>query len=603
MGKRSKELRKRKREQERRNNVVQSTSTNNVINCQPLIEVLDYVKPPQVSDSQFYHVLLTPFRKALWPLLDTIANAYEEKNPTTKKQRKHQMKKYNERNNDFDINNLLTNTSDIFVNLPLPNAINIIFELKKLSYEDMSHSGYKPFRTCIHPFVVERLSEKYSSISSQITSAFRDEREKDALRLLTEMRRRDDTPKLGTLQRWVRDCMNLNDFAGLNSKRSVELLDAIVRLQPVEWEWKKNNNQDNDHDRMDNHDGELNTVGEIRWSQSFFRYPKRNITAVDPHEIKYLTVTDAPNNFLSDKNDANYYHGVYGTRTREINCKNYMKNKNILLNNTENSDYSIVYHEEGKDRRPINNFDLNIYTINENKLLKFDNDSSNSIARKRFDVTSVPGAFLISDVLSGEECENIIQMAESSPQGYVPDEPTTSAKPPEGFAPRAANLVLLSEKITSILYNRTKQFLPTKLGNGSNELAGLNSRLRFYRYQPGAIYRPHVDGSWPGSGIHNGKYYYDYYGDRWSRLTFLVYLNDDFDGGGTSFYVPSKDVGNLQAFTVEPRQGSVLVFPHGGVAGSLVHEGSFCKVGVKYIIRTDVLYKIPGHTRKTFTEQ
>jgi hypothetical protein len=143
MGKRSKELRKRKREQERKNNIVQSTSTKNfnVINYQSLIEVLDHVKPPQVSDSQFYHVLLTPFRKALWPLLDTIANAYEEQNPTTKKQRKHQMKRYNERNNDFDTNNL-TNTSDIFVNLPLQNAINIIVELKKISYEDMSHSGY-----------------------------------------------------------------------------------------------------------------------------------------------------------------------------------------------------------------------------------------------------------------------------------------------------------------------------------------------------------------------------------------------------------------------------------------------------------------------------
>ena len=78
--------------------------------------------------------------------------------------------------------------------------------------------------------------------------------------------------------------------------------------------------------------------------------------------------------------------------------------------------------------------------------------------------------------------------------------------------------------------------------------------------------------------MHGNEYHYDYFGDRWSRLTFLVYLNDDFEGGGTTFYVPSKEVGNLEAFTVEPRQGSVLVFPHGGVAGSLVHEGSFCKL-------------------------
>ena len=291
------------------------------------------------------------------------------------------------------------------------------------------------------------------------------------------------------------------------------------------------------------------------------------------------------------------YNGDYGTKTREMKCK-------IYENDNKDMDYTIIYHEKGEDRRPINNYDLNIYTLNEDKLVTFNNVGLNhQNNRKRFNVSSVPGSFIISNVLSPKECENIIQMAEASPQGYVPDEPTTAAKPPEGYAPRASNLVILSEKITTILYNRTKEFLPLKLGNNnSNELVGLNTRLRFYRYQPGAIYRPHVDGSWPGSGMHDGKYHYDYYGDRWSRLTFLVYLNDDFHGGGTSFYVPSKDVGNLEAFTVEPRQGSVLIFPHGGSCGSLVHEGSFCKIGVKYIIRTDVLYSIPGHERKRFDD-
>ena len=37
------------------------------------------------------------------------------------------------------------------------------------------------------------------------------------------------------------------------------------------------------------------------------------------------------------------------------------------------------------------------------------------------------------------------------------------------------------------------------------KLAGLNCRLRLYRYDSGNVYRPHVDGAWPGSGIKNGK--------------------------------------------------------------------------------------------------
>ena len=317
----------------------------------------------------------------------------------------------------------------------------------------------------------------------------------------------------------------------------------------------------------------------------------------DPTKIKYLSPDEAQFAAQSSSEGAkkDYYDGVFGTIMRESECKEYVKRKNV----NKNIDYTVVFHQKGIDRRPMNKYDLNIFKINENKLLSFDGESIRlQVNRKKIDVNSVPGAFLVSNVLSPSECEDIIRMAESSPHGYVPDEPITSAKPPEGFAPRASNLVILSEKLTRIMYERTMDYLPQSLGaKGENKLVGLNARLRLYRYQPGAIYRPHVDGSWPGSGMHGNEYHYDYFGDRWSRLTFLVYLNDDFEGGGTTFYVPSKDVGNIEAFTVEPRQGSVLVFPHGGVAGSLVHEGSFCKVGVKYIIRSDVLYSVPGHSR------
>jgi hypothetical protein len=44
---------------------------------------------------------------------------------------------------------------------------------------------------------------------------------------------------------------------------------------------------------------------------------------------------------------------------------------------------------------------------------------------------------------------------------------------------------------------------------------------------------------------------------------------------------------------VAPVAGNCLVFPHGDSAASLVHEGAAVTRGVKYIIRTDVLYKLP----------
>ena len=62
--------------------------------------------------------------------------------------------------------------------------------------------------------------------------------------------------------------------------------------------------------------------------------------------------------------------------------------------------------------------------------------------------------------------------------------------------------------------------------------------------------------------------------------------------GGTSFYSPSRNPGHVCVRRVAPSRGSVLCFPHGdGVEGvGLIHEGSLVSSGVKYVIRTDVLY-------------
>ncbi len=56
----------------------------------------------------------------------------------------------------------------------------------------------------------------------------------------------------------------------------------------------------------------------------------------------------------------------------------------------------------------------------------------------------------------------------------------------------------------------------------------------------------------------------------------MVYLNDDFTGGSTDFGWES----------VVPRQGMALVFPH-----RLRHQGSAVVNGVKYVLRTDVMYR------------
>lgn len=68
----------------------------------------------------------------------------------------------------------------------------------------------------------------------------------------------------------------------------------------------------------------------------------------------------------------------------------------------------------------------------------------------------------------------------------------------------------------STLWDRISSLLPQEIAGG--KVTGLNSRFRgesisldvldfadygctVYRYVPGAIYRPHIDGQWPKSGI------------------------------------------------------------------------------------------------------
>ncbi|KAK3045137.1 hypothetical protein LTS18_014490, partial [Coniosporium uncinatum] len=77
-----------------------------------------------------------------------------------------------------------------------------------------------------------------------------------------------------------------------------------------------------------------------------------------------------------------------------------------------------------------------------------------------------------------------------------------------------------------------------------------------------------------------------------SLFTFLIYLNDDFEGGGTTFFVPSVRSGVMNAYPVKPVMGSVAVFPHGEAKGALLHEGTGVRVGTKYIIRTDVEFDV-----------
>jgi hypothetical protein len=59
-------------------------------------------------------------------------------------------------------------------------------------------------------------------------------------------------------------------------------------------------------------------------------------------------------------------------------------------------------------------------------------------------------------------------------------------------------------------------------------------------------------------------------------LTFLIYLNEGCEGGET----------RLPGASVSPRTGLGLLFQH-----LLLHEGAALQAGVKYVLRSDVMFR------------
>lgn len=172
------------------------------------------------------------------------------------------------------------------------------------------------------------------------------------------------------------------------------------------------------------------------------------------------------------------------------------------------------------------------------------------------------GIFVVRNVFSAAECQRFIALSES--QGY--DAATINGFGGAVHCPEIRNndrVILDDEALAEELWEGCKYFLPRVL-NGRRAL-GLNERLRFYRYEKGQKFAPHVDG-----------YYHRPNGEQ-SLLTWMIYLNEDFKGGATKFYGAGV--------RVKPETGMMLVFRH-----ALLHEGAEIRSGRKYVLRSDIMF-------------
>ena len=212
----------------------------------------------------------------------------------------------------------------------------------------------------------------------------------------------------------------------------------------------------------------------------------------------------------------------------------------------------------------------------------------------RIDHPNVPGAYQLLNVLDEEEVQQFITLSESL--GYLKDAAVS--------LPRN---VRHNDNITIVVDDATERLLWSRIADAVNQnLAifdgkkpvGINTRFRFYRYQEDDFFKFHVDGDWPGSKVIGDELITNAYDDRYSKMTFLILLNDDFEGGETRFLVnqgnPNTPVRNgdpTKEVDVRTPAGGVLLFPHGRHPLSYIHSSTAITKGTKYIIRTDLLFE------------
>lgn len=172
--------------------------------------------------------------------------------------------------------------------------------------------------------------------------------------------------------------------------------------------------------------------------------------------------------------------------------------------------------------------------------------------------------FLIKDFMSAKECEYLVSHAEEMGFDRADDKYPLSYRTNKRCWED-------NEALAQSLWNKllTTDVFKQKFSDAS----GINSRLRYCRYDESEIFNIHRD----------GRYYKTE--AEYSKLTFLLYLSDedDYEGGSTRFFSENNESSLLCG--IKGNQGDLLIFDH-----TLWHEGGKINSGTKHILRSDVLF-------------
>mmetsp|Transcript_35710 Transcript_35710/g.65537 ORF Transcript_35710/g.65537 Transcript_35710/m.65537 type:complete len:287 (-) Transcript_35710:13-873(-) len=188
----------------------------------------------------------------------------------------------------------------------------------------------------------------------------------------------------------------------------------------------------------------------------------------------------------------------------------------------------------------------------------------------------------IQNFMSAEECQRWIDWGEKL--GF---EEAKQKQTSEMAFRDNGRIEVDSEEIAHNMWLRIRSFVPEQLP-GMRAL-GCSPRIRLYRYVKGQRFGQHVDGS--RAELSLGGH---------THFTVLVYLNDrdtattdaePLKGGETIFWKDHKGNPTTIALSFAPARGYCLFHGHGDEC--MIHEGAPVEKGIKYVLRSDVVYEGP----------
>jgi len=163
-------------------------------------------------------------------------------------------------------------------------------------------------------------------------------------------------------------------------------------------------------------------------------------------------------------------------------------------------------------------------------------------------------------------------------------------------------IYVAAPEVSNTIWDRVKPFVNqieiTKendqrvgIGYGSEGIwrpIGFSECWKICKYNPGGHFAPHYDGCLVKSSTLR------------SMKTFMLYLNDDFEGGCTNFLNEElrskKDPSGIFRaedksiiLKIKPTIGMGIIFNH-----QLYHEGEPISQGIKYIMRTEIMFSKEG---------